>query len=339
MDVSFDHPNVQLIQTATENGCMDNTPTRNDMLETKTVNTNANLKDMDLSKNVISDIEKMSSLNTEMGPSSRKDSCSSVMEIKGADGVRPLMCAKENNIPSIQIIPENENRIKTTNGPKTDVVIELVDTVAPKAINDNSIIGDDKKLTGSCAIKSHPILSSIVEGETSKRSRTSLPVKKVNVEERSPNTGKRRNTNPSLKLPNKIGQPLTAKDVDIRRIMSNERQSTRSGFGGTADSDCTKPSLTPPERLKLQLKSGKKPHPLIILPDNGHFWCDPPQSNMSKPKYFLSCFDMEKQWKEIYGDDVDIVINPSETAADAYVSNFSQVFFPLFVRFIFGQTI
>ena len=362
MDVSFDHPNVQLIPTVTENGCPENT--KNDIIESEIVNTNANIVDIVLSKNVTSDINQMSSLNKEMSVSSQKDSSSAVKEIKGDDGVRPLVCTNENSIPAKQIIPEIENSKKVTNSPKTDVVIEQVDTVVTDAINDNSKYGDDKKLTGSnevnslsygtaacpetnisvlnndcnnkgdsnkdhteqgmSAVKSHPILSSIAEGEMSEsRSRTSLPLKVVKLEER--NTGKRRNTNPSIKVPNKNAQPLVAKDVDIRRIMSNERQSTRSGFGSTGDADGTKPSLTPPERLKLQLKSGKKPHPLIILPDNGYFWCDPPQSNMSKPKYFLSCFDMEKQWREMYGDNVDIVVNPSETAADTYVSNFSQV--------------
>ena len=34
---------------------------------------------------------------------------------------------------------------------------------------------------------------------------------------------------------------------------------------------------------------------------------------------------MEKPWKEMYGDGVNIVPNDSEIAANAYVSKFSQV--------------
>ena len=370
MNVSLDHPKTQLIPAATENGCVENASNENDINETLIVNTSADSEDITLLTNVTSDTEQMSSLNKKISVSSQKDSSSSVKKTKCVDGVRPLECTstQENDISSKQIVPENENDIQVTNGAKTDVVMAIT---ANTPINDNSKYGEDKKLTGSnevnslscdtvaspdnensvvsndckvaveskkdhtdkgpCDVKSPNLLSSIGEEEISEVKRTSLPLKVVNAQERSPNTGKRRNTNPAVSFHNKNVQPLIAKDVDIKRIMSTERHPTRSGFGGTADFDGKKPSLTPPERLKLQLKSGKKPHPLIILPDTGHFWCDPPQSNMSNPKYFLSCFDMEKQWKEIYGDGVDIVINPSETAADAYVSNFSQVIFSYFV--------
>ena len=107
-------------------------------------------------------------------------------------------------------------------------------------------------------------------------------------------------------------------------MLSNEE--SKSDVGGTTYFEGKHAPLTPPERLRLQLNSGKKPHPLILLPDDGKFWCDPPpQSNSSNLQYFLSCFDMEKEWKKMYGDEENIVVNPSDIAADAYVTRFSQV--------------
>jgi hypothetical protein len=108
-------------------------------------------------------------------------------------------------------------------------------------------------------------------------------------------------------------------------MLSNERRPSTSSVGGTAEFENKNTPLTPSERLKVQLNSGKKPHPLILLPEDGKFWCDPPQSNVSTSKYFLSCFDMEKEWKKMYGDDDNIDINPSDIAADAYLTKFSQV--------------
>ena len=136
----------------------------------------------------------------------------------------------------------------------------------------------------------------------------------------------RRQTESNIKFSNKRrGSELQT--TDIRRVISSVQQSTRSGFGGTADFEDKKPSLTPSERLKSRLETGSKPHPLIILPDDGKFWCDPSLDTnpASSQQYFLSCFDMDKPWKEIYGDTYDIVVNPNEVAAHAYVTNFSQV--------------
>ena len=136
----------------------------------------------------------------------------------------------------------------------------------------------------------------------------------------------RRQTESNIKFSNKR-RGSENQTTDIRRVISSVQQSTRSGFGGTADFEDKKPSLTPSERLKSRLETGSKPHPLIILPDDGKFWCDPPHDKhgASNQQYFLSCFDMDKPWKEIYGDTYDIVVNPNEVAAHAYVTNFSQV--------------
>ena len=136
----------------------------------------------------------------------------------------------------------------------------------------------------------------------------------------------RRQTESNIKFSNKR-RGSENQTTDIRRVISSVQQSTRSGFGGTADFEDKKPSLTPSERLKSRLEAGNKPHPLIILPDDGKFWCDPSLDTnpASSQQYFLSCFDMDKPWKEIYGDAYDIVVNPNEVAAHAYVTNFSQV--------------
>ena len=262
-----------------------------------------------------------------------------------------------------QLSPEIENGINATNCPVSVGVDDIVKSSVSKATSNNSLSNGDNNNAGMSEVsclpndtstssekndivwrsnctstadentdnhekqtnpnKVHSHLSSIVEGEISANKHTSLPIKPVIVEKQGHTTGKRRQTESSATLTKKKEPSPAAKDSGITRIFSNERQSTRSGFGGTADTFTA--TLTPPETLKLQLQSGQKPHPLIVLPDDGKFWCDPPQSNVSNQKYFLSCFDMEKPWKEMYGDGANIVPNESEIAANAYVSSFSRV--------------
>jgi hypothetical protein len=100
---------------------------------------------------------------------------------------------------------------------------------------------------------------------------------------------------------------LIAKDVDITRIMSDEEQWLNSSSGVTTDCKDKNPALTPAERLQWQLKYGNKPHPIISLPDDGKFWCDPSRPNISHPNYCKytekTMDDMEKLWKEIFGVD------------------------------------
>ena len=114
---------------------------------------------------------------------------------------------------------------------------------------------------------------------------------------------------------------------DNRRMVSSVRQSTRSGFGGTGfeGDDNGKTLLTPSERLKFQLKTGIRPHPLVILPDDGKFWSDPPANSGSNVKYLLSCFDMETPWRQIYGHKTNIIENQNEICAEMYKKNFSEV--------------
>ena len=170
-------------------------------------------------------------------------------------------------------------------------------------------------------------LLSAAEKKESDSKHLSLPNKKDFCTEDVSSCSGRRQTDSNIHFTSKNAR-RGSKNVevsDIRRVISSVRQSTRSGFGGTADFECKKPSMTPSERLKSQLESGCIPHPMVILPDDGKFWCDPPSSHPSDRQYYLSCFDMDKPWKEIYGDKVDIVVNPNEIAADVYLNKFSQV--------------
>ena len=173
----------------------------------------------------------------------------------------------------------------------------------------------------------HPILSSIAEGEVSVDKHASLPVSSQKKD--VTNSSGRRLTEPAIKPvksdKNRL-KSLDCKNMEITRVVSSERCSNRSGFGGTADFDGKKPSVTPSERLKAELATDNNPHPLIILPDDGKFWCDPPTENVTERKYFLSCFEMEN--KDKYKDLTNVVENPSEIAAETYVKSFSQVLSP-----------
>lgn len=172
----------------------------------------------------------------------------------------------------------------------------------------------------------HPILSSIAEGEISVNKHASLPVSSQKIDVTC--SGGRRLTEPVIK-PVKTDKnrlkSLDCKNMEITRVVSSERHSNRSGFGGTADFDGKKPSATPSDRLKAEL-SITRSHPLIILPDDGKFWCDPPREKVTETKYSLSCFEMQS--KDKYKDMTNVVENPSEVAAEAYIKSFSKVPYP-----------
>lgn len=245
--------------------------------------------------------------------------------------------AKDDNEESNNKISEEDNSVKLN---ENNVSIEIEQSnILPKDIDlrkenttekatDQSIainvIATHGKMQDSLNLR-NPTLSKITEGEISNNKHTSLPVNNQKIDIDRPSG--RRLTEPSIKTTksdrNKLKSIECTKDMEITRVVSSDRQSSRSGFGGTADFNGKKPSVTASERLKAEMKSGNKPHPLIILPDDGKFWCDPQDKQVSAQKYYLSCFEMKEQEK--YTDLSNVIVNPIEVAADAYKNHFSRV--------------
>ena len=257
--------------------------------------------------------------------------------IKHAHENDVIVQGKDDNEQSNNKISEEDNSVKSN---ENRVTIEIEQSnILPKDIDlrqenttematDQStainVIATHGKMQDSINLR-NPKLSKITEGEISNNKHTSLPVNNQNIEIDRPS--ERRLTEPSIKTTksdrNKLKSIDCTKNMEITRVVSSERQSSRSGFGGTADFHGKKPSVTATERLKAEMESGNKPHPLIILPDDGKFWCDPPDKQVSAQKYYLSCFEMKEQEK--YTDLSNVIVNPIEVAADAYKNHFSQV--------------
>ena len=124
-------------------------------------------------------------------------------------------------------------------------------------------------------------------------------------------------------------------NIEHRVAVAQPNQRTRSGFRGTTN--VTKDGDTPSRRLQDEISKGVKPHPLMILPKRGGFWCDPPNVQMRdeeesaplRQRYFLSCYEMNKPWQNTYDVTENVVVNPTELAAEAYVNNFSKVILKL----------
>ena len=262
---------------------------------------------------------------------------------KQANEINPIIVVDEgikltNNTASLEdsmTKPPEEVVILIEN--KVDVISKDLDTRPEKS----TIMSNNEPITSNQPIKDnnieesidfrHSVLAAIKEGEVCSDKHSSLPVnsKEIDIDA----SGGRRSTEPSISTGkcdnNKIKSIAlsvgSCKDVEITRVVASERerQSTRSGFGGTADFDGKKPTVKPSERLKAELHTGKSPHPLIILPDDGKFWCDPSNDKVSNRDYHISCFEM--QHRDKYKDLENVIVNPVELAAEVYVKNFSQV--------------
>ena len=122
-----------------------------------------------------------------------------------------------------------------------------------------SVIATDGRMHENINLR-NPILSKITEGEISNNKHTSLPVNNQKIDIDRPS--ERRLTEPSIKTTksdrNKLKSIECTKDMEITRVVSSERQSSRSGFGGTADFNGKKPSVTASERLKAEMKRMKQ---------------------------------------------------------------------------------
>jgi len=268
---------------------------------------------------------------------------------KQVNEINPIMIADEgtnlpNNTSSLEdrmAKPPEEAVISIEN--KVDVISKDLDTSQEKStiVPNNEPTPSNKPIKDNAVEENidfrHRILSSIKEGEVCSDKHSSLPVntKEIEIE---PSSG-RRSTEPSIN-PGKgdIGKIKSialsvgsCKDVEITRVVSSERerQSTRSGFGGTADFDGKKPTVKPSERLKAELSTGNTPHPLIILPDDGKFWCDPSNEKNSNRDYYISCFEM--QHKDKYKDLENVIVNPIELAAEVYVKTSVRTIITTFV--------
>ena len=274
---------------------------------------------------------------------SENSSLKNISNEKQVNEINPIIIADEgmkltNNTTSLEdsmAKPPEEAVIFIEN--KVDVIAKDLDTSPEKS----TVVSNNEPATSKLAIKDnkveesidfrHPVLSAIKEGEVCSNKHSSLPVntKEIDIEA----SGGRRSTEPSIdpgkgnidKIRSIALSIESCKDVEITRVVSSERerQSTRSGFGGTADFDGKKPTVKPSERLKAELKTGNTPHPLIILPDDGKFWCDPSNDKVSNRDYHISCFEM--QHKDKYKDLENVIVNPIELAAEVYFKNFSQV--------------
>ena len=284
-------------------------------------------------------------LNAELKqvPLSENSNLENTSNEKQVDQINPIMIADEgmkltNNTTSLNdsmAKPPEEAIISIEN--KVDVISKDLATSAEKStivsINEPTFSNQpikDNTIEESINFR-HSFLSAIKEGEVCSDKHSSLPVntKEINIEA----PGGRRSTEPSIspgkgdidKIRSIALSVGSCKDVEITRVVSSERerQSTRSGFGGTADFDGKKPTIKPSERLKAELSTGITPHPLIILPDDGKFWCDPSNEKVSNREYHISCFEM--QHKDKYKDLENVIVNPIELAAEIYVKNFSQV--------------